>query len=176
MEDELVEPLKYLLEWYRGQAADDLIDQADDDYDEALAYRMDDRRRFPVEGEVRDAVGEALWDVFVERMEWVKPRDFPKYIHRHTLHGRIEDTTFRDDAIATDAFRDDVDRKVVDELETYFKDYELSGDEMRCLRDFVEDWVGQESFIDIMAGDDSAEEREREAYDFTRTFIEAICN
>ena len=177
MEDNLAQPLKNVLEWYREEAKDDLIQQADNEFNDALAFRYEDKQWFPEDGQVRDPVGEALYDVYVESMKWVKPQQFKKLIKRHLFHGRIESTGFTDDAEDGKYFREAVEVKVVDEFDTYFnRGRGLTGDEMRCLRDFVEDWVSPEEYVDIMAGDDSAEERDREAYAFTRIFINAICN
>ena len=173
MEKDLVKPLRDVLEWYRSEATTDLIDQADDEFHEALLFRQDQQMMFP--GTESFPVNEALYDTFVEKFQWIKPRNFKQYLDRHTTDGEIDVAAFKADAIANDWFRESVEVKVVDELDCYFNDKDLTGDEMRCLRDFVEDWVGPETYIDIMAGDDSEDEREREAYDFTRIFIYALC-
>ena len=52
MEDELERPLKDLLEWYREEAKYDLIQQADNAFDDALVFRYEDKQWFPEVGQM----------------------------------------------------------------------------------------------------------------------------
>ena len=82
----------------------------------------------------------------------------------------------KSEAIDADGFKEHRDQKMIDDFDIFFKDREWTGNEIMCLTEYITDRHGEHVLYDVMAGDDSKEEREREAYDMTLMFLQDFNN